>query len=101
MVPLMGLTPKRKQSGIGDPQLGISEAGDGYLRSLLVEGAHRILQDRSPAGALGTWGRELAKRGKRKAIVAVARKLAVILHRLWVTQQPFKAYPERAGTAQV
>ena len=101
----VGLTPKRKQSGISDPQLGISKAGDGYLRSLLVECAHRILQDRSPASTLRTWGRELAKRGgkrgKRKAIVAVARKLAVILHRLWLTQQPFQAYPERAAAAQV
>ena len=86
----LGLTPARRQSGTSDPQLGITKAGDGYLRSLLVECAHRILQDRSPASALRTWGRQLAKRGgkrgKRKAIVAVARKLAVILHRLWLTQ---------------
>ena len=97
----IGLTPARKQSGASDPQLGISKAGDGYLRSLLVECAHRLLQDRSPACALRSWGRELAKRGgkrgKRKAIVAVARKLAVILHRLWLTRQPFKAYPKSVG----
>lgn len=101
----LGLTPARKQSGTSDPQLGITKAGDGYLRSLLVECAHRILQDRSPASALRTWGRELAKRGgkrgKRKAIVAVARKLAVILHRLWLTQRPFQAYPEVAAAARV
>ena len=62
---------------------------------------NRLLQDRSPACALRTWGRELAKRGgkrgKRKAIVAVARKLAVILHRLWLTRLPFEAYPPRPG----
>jgi len=50
----LGLTPARRQSGTSDPQLGITKAGDGYLRSLLVECAHRILQDRSPASALGT-----------------------------------------------
>lgn len=97
----IGLTPARKQSGASDPQLGISQAGDGYLRSLLVECAHRLLPDRSPACALRSWGRELAKRGgkrgKRKAMVAVARKLAVILHRLWLTRQPFEAYPKSAG----
>jgi transposase len=93
----LGLTPARKQSGASDPQLNISKAGDGYLRSLLVECAHRMLQDRSPGCALRAWGRELAKRGgkrgKRKAIVAVARKLAVVLHRIWLTGQPFSAYP--------
>lgn len=97
----IGLTPARKQSGASDPPLGISKAGDGYLRSLLVECAHRLLPDRSPACALRSWGRELAKRGgkrgKRKAMVAVARKLAVILHRLWLTRQPFEAYPKSAG----
>jgi transposase len=101
----IGLTPARKQSGASDPQLNISKAGDGYLRSLLVECAHRLLQDRSPTCALRNWGRELAKRGgkrgKRKAVVAVARKLAVILHRLWLTGQPFAAYPQLAPEAGV
>ena len=50
----LGLTPARRQSGTSDPQLGIIKAGDGYLRSLLVECAHRILQDRGPASALRT-----------------------------------------------
>ena len=98
----LGLTPARKQSGASDPQLGITKAGDGYLRSLLVECAHRMLQDRSPASKLRDWGRALAKRGgkrgKRKAIVAVARKLAVLLYRMWQTQRPFEAYPA-AGSA--
>ena len=52
---------------------------------------------------MGTWGRQLAKRGgkrgKRQAMVAVARKLAVILHRLWLTQKPFAAYPELGSEA--
>ena len=99
----LGLTPARKPSGTSDPQLGITKAGDGYLRSLLVECAHRLLQDRSPASALRDWGRKLAKRGgkrgKRKAIVAVARKLSVILYRLWQTQQPFEAYPPGTSAA--
>ena len=100
----LGLTPARKQSGASDPQLGITKAGDGYLRSLLVECAHRMLQDRSPASKLRDWGRALdkrgGKRGKRKAIVAVARKLAVLLYRIWQTQRPFEAYPA-AGSADL
>ncbi|HZZ16917.1 MAG TPA: IS110 family transposase [Candidatus Sulfotelmatobacter sp.] len=85
----VGLRPKRSDSGESQPQLGISKEGDLYLRKLLVQGAHCILGRRGPDTDLQRWGRKLAERGgknaRKRAIVAVARKLAILLHRLWVT----------------
>lgn len=85
----LGLCPRSQASGDSNPQLRISKAGDGRLRRLLVQGAHRLL---GPFGAdcdLRRYGLKLAARGgkaaKKKAAVAVARKLAVLLHRLWVS----------------
>jgi transposase len=92
----LGLRPKQRQSGDRDPQLGIAKNGDNYLRSLLVECAHHILS-RGPDSALQRWGRSLTtggKSAKRRALVAVARKLAVLLHRLWVTGQTFRPFPD-------
>lgn len=91
----LGLRPKQRQSGGRDPELGIAKNGDGYLRSLLVECAHHVLS-RGPDSALRRWGMGLncgGKAAKRRALVAVARKLAVLLHRIWVTGQPFVAFP--------
>jgi transposase len=74
--------------------LRITKEGDGYLRKLLVQGAHYILGFRGPDTDLRRWGLKLAMRGgknaKKRAVVAVARKLAVLLHRLWVTGQPYE-----------
>jgi transposase len=85
----VGLRPKRSDSGESQPQLGISKEGDRYLRKLLVQGAHYILGQRGPDTDLKRWGLKLAERGgknaKKRALVAVARKLAILLHRLWVT----------------
>jgi transposase len=92
----LGLRPRQRQSGDRDPQLGIAKNGDCYLRSLLVECAHHVLS-RAPDSALQRWGLALAaggKRVKRRALVAVARKLAVLLHRLWVTGERFRPFPE-------
>jgi len=96
--PYLGLRPRRKQSGDHDPQLGITKAGNRYLRSLLVECANFILGPFGQDSDLRRWGLRLVERGGRRprqrALVAVARKLAVLLHRLWVTQaeyQPFYA----------
>jgi transposase len=90
----LGLRPRRSQSGRSDPQLGITKAGDGYLRTLLVQCAHHILGPFGPPSALQMWGRRLAehggKNGRRRAVVAVARKLAVLLHRLWVSQDSYE-----------
>lgn len=87
--PFLGLTPKRDQSGQTDKQLGITKAGDSYLRRLLVGSAHYILGPFGPDCDLQRFGLKLAARGgknaKRRAVVAVARKLAVLLHRLWKT----------------
>ncbi|MBV8895858.1 MAG: IS110 family transposase [Acidobacteriaceae bacterium] len=84
-----GLRPKRRDSGERQPELGITKEGDVYLRKLLVQGAHCILSQRAPDTDLKRWGSRLAARGgknaKKRALVAVARKLAVLLHRLWVT----------------
>ena len=90
----VGLRPKQSQSGQSQPQLRISKEGDRYLRTLLVQGAHCVLSRRGPDTDLKRWGLKLAERGgnnaKKRAIVAVARKLAVLLHRLWVTAEVYE-----------
>jgi len=85
---LVGLRPKRRDSGEKAPELSITKKGNRMLRRLLVQCSHRILGPFGPDSTLRRWGLSLVarsgtKRGKRKAIVAVARKLAVILHTLW------------------
>jgi transposase len=85
----VGLQPGRRNSGQSEPQMHISKEGDPYLRALLVQAAHHILGPWGVDSDLRRWGLQLAehggKRGKKRAIVAVARKLAVLLHRLWVS----------------
>jgi transposase len=94
----LGLRPRQKQSGQPDPQLGISKGGDPYLRKLLVQCAHHILGHWGKDSSLRQWG--LAKSdgacGKKRAVVAVARKLAVLLHRMWTTGEIFKPFPQMA-----
>jgi len=89
-----GLRPERKESGERKPELGISKEGDSYLRKMLVQAAHYILGHQGPDTDLKRWGLRLAGRGgknaKKRAIVAVARKLAVLLHRLWVTGEVYE-----------
>jgi transposase len=90
----VGLRPKRSNSGEREPQLGITKEGDEYLRTLLVQGAHYIISRLGPDTDLKRWGLKLAasggKRAKKRAIVAVARKLAVLLHRLWPTGEVYE-----------
>jgi transposase len=90
----VGLQPKRSQSGDREPQLGITKEGDRYLRMLLVQGAQGVLRQNAPDTDLKRWGLQLASRGgknaKKRAIVGVARKLAVLLHRLWVTGEEYE-----------
>jgi transposase len=100
----LGLRPERSQSGEHDPQLGITKAGNRYLRWLLVECAHRLLRVDAPDSVLKRWGQKLCERGgknaQKRALVAVARKLAVLLHKLWVTQQRWEPlYGVRPATA--
>jgi transposase len=84
--PYLGLCPGRDQSGGTDKQLRISKCGDGLLRRLLVSAAHYILGPFGPACALRAYGQHLvgtSVREKKRAVVAVARKLAVLLVSLW------------------
>ena len=89
----LGLTSRQAQSGKQDPQLRITKAGDVTVRRLLVSCAQYILGLFGPDTDLRRWGLELAKRGaknkKKRALVAVARKLAVLLHRLWVSKEDY------------
>jgi transposase len=89
----LGLQPGRRNAGQSQPQLQISKEGDSYLRTLLVQGAHIL----GPFGIdcdLRRWGLKLAERGgrngKKRAIVATARKLAVLLHHLWVSGEVYE-----------
>jgi transposase len=88
-----GLRPGRRNSGNSQPQMHISKEGDRYLRTLMVQGAHHILGPFGKDCDLRRWGLKLAERGgknaKKRAIVAVARKLAVLLHRLWVSGEVY------------
>ncbi len=101
----LGLRPGQSQSGDSDPQKRISKTGDSYLRSLLVQSAQYILGRFGPDSALRRWGLRLAasggKRGKKRAIVAVARKLAVMLHSMWRSGERFQSFPQPATTATV
>jgi transposase len=92
----LGLRPQQKQSGERDPQLGISRSGDRYLRKLLVQCAHHVLGTWGKDSALRQWGLSKCGANKKRAVIAVARKLAVILHRLWVTGGSFKPFPQMA-----
>jgi transposase len=102
--PFLGLTPRRDQSGDTDKQLPITKAGNTYLRRLLVGSAQYIMGPFGPESNLRLHGMSIAARGgknaKKRAVVAVARKLAVLMHRLWVTQdkyQPFYGMNKKAA----
>lgn len=90
----LGLRPRKSQSGDNDPQLRITKAGDPFVRRLLVNAANYILGPFGKDSDLRRWGLRLAERGgknaRKRAKVAVARKLAVLLHRLWVTGEVYE-----------
>ena len=91
--PYLGLVPKQEDSGDSQPQLGISKAGDQMVRKLLVGSAQYILGPFGPDTDLRRFGMKLCERGgknaKKRAVVAVARKLAVLLHRLWANGEVY------------
>jgi transposase len=99
----LGLHAGRDQSGAQDPELHITKAGDQLLRRLLVGSAQYILGPFGPDCDLRRWGLKLASRGrknaKKRAVVAVARKLAVLLHRLWVGGEVYEPLRLAAPTA--
>ena len=96
-----GLRPRRRESGDSRPQLRITKEGDAYMRKLLVQCAHHILGPFGPNSDLRQWGLQLAARGgknaKKRALVAVARKLAVLLHKLWVTGEVYEPVHVRSS----
>jgi transposase len=99
----LGLRPRQSQSGDADPQRRITKTGNSYLRSLLVQSAQYILGRFGPDSQLRRWGLKLAasggKRGKKRALVAVARKLAVLMHSMWRSGCRFEPFPQTAGPA--
>lgn len=96
----LGLRPKRRQSGSSNPMLRITKAGDSFLRRLLMQSAHYVLGPHGPDTDLRRFGERLVARGgraaRKKALVAMARKLAVLLHRLWITGEVYE--PLRSET---
>ena len=101
----LGLQPGRRNSGQSEPQLHISKEGDPYLRTLLVQGAQHILGPFGIDCDLRRWGLSLAERGgrngKKRAIVATARKLAVLLHHLWVSGEVYEPLHHSSPTTVV
>ena len=86
-----GLTPRRYQSGETDVAGGISRVGDAMARTALYEAAQSVLTRTTRFSALKRWAMEVAKRrGMRRAKVALARKLACVLHRLWIDGSEFR-----------
>ena len=98
--PYLGLCPKRDQSGETDKELHVSKCGDRYLRKLLVSAAQYILGPFGCPSALREYGMRLAEdgtgRAKKRAVVAVARKLAVLLLTLWKGKVCYEPYPVMA-----
>ncbi len=96
----LGLCPRRDQSGETDKELRISKCGDQYLRCLLVNAAQYILGPFGTDSALREHGLRLAQEGtaraKKRAVVAVARKLAVLLLTLWKSREPYESFPTMA-----
>lgn len=98
----LGLTPSRRDSGDSQPQMRITKEGDRYVRRLLVGSAQYLLGPFGVDCDLRRHGLAIAARGgknaKRRAVVAVARKLAVLLHRLWITQAEYRPLQNSSTT---
>lgn len=98
----LGLAPGRKSSGEQDPQRRITKQGDLYLRRLLVQSAHYVLGPFGRDCDLRRYGERLAARGgknaKKRAVVAVARKLSVLLHRLWRNAEVYEPLRQASGS---
>jgi transposase len=95
----LGLRPRLRASGDVVRRGWITKEGDADVRRLLVQAAHAHLRSRTDT-ALKRWAEGLIPRiGKRKAIVALARKLAVLMHRLWLTGEAYQPFPEEVAKA--
>jgi transposase len=90
----LGMRPRKQDSGESSPQLGITKAGNQYLRKMMVNCAHHILGPLGRDSDLRRYGLRICARGgknaKKRAVIAVARKLSVLLHRLWVTGEVYE-----------
>lgn len=99
----LGLRPRKNESGDSKPQLRITKTGDGFLRRLLVQAAHRALGPFGADSDIRRWGLALAERGgknaKKRAIIAVARKMAVVMHKIWVSGQNYVPFREAAAAS--
>ena len=99
----LGLVPRRDQSGGRDPELGITKTGDTMLRTLLVQCAHYIIGPFGSDSDLRRHGLRIASAGKKnarkRAVVAVARKLAVLLHRLWLSEGAYEPLRNSSSSA--
>jgi transposase len=97
--PFVGLCPRKHSSGDSDPKLSITRAGNPFLRRILVQSAQYVLGPHGPDCELRRHGEKLVRRGgkcaKKRAVVAVARKLSVLLHRLWVDDTPYDPWHQR------
>jgi len=95
-----GLVPRRDQSGAVEKQLSITKAGDPMVRTLLVQCAHKVLAKNAPDSDLRRAGERIASRGgrtaKRRAVIAVARKLAVLMHALWRSGEVYEPLRNQA-----
>ena len=90
----LGLRPSLRQSGDRAYRGRITREGDAEMRRLLVQAAHAAMHSRKESSLL-RWAKQLEQRvGKSKAVVALARKIAVLLHRLWITGESFRAFPQ-------
>jgi len=102
----LGLVPKLDQSCTSNPQLRITKSGDPYLRKLLVTAAHHVLGARGSDSALRRYGHRICAEGsnnrgaKKRAVVAVARKLGVLLHHVWQTGEHYTPFPNGVPRTQ-
>jgi transposase len=92
----LGLRPRVRDSGERERRGAITREGDSEMRRLLVQAAHAALHAKRDS-ALKRWAERLVRRlGKSKAVVALARKIAVLLHHLWVSGEDYQAFPKAA-----
>ncbi len=97
--PFLGLTPRLRQSGDQELRGPITKQGDPAMRRLLVQAALCLLRTKRDS-ALKTWAVGVGdRRGKKKGIVALARKLAVVMHRMWITGEEYQPFPRSEANA--
>src|ERR1700732_1326195 len=98
----VGLTPKRYQSGEIDYDGGVSKCGDALLRTIIYDAGHSLLTRSRKWSWLKAWGMRVAqRRGIRRDSVSVARRLAVVLHRMWVDGSEFRWSKDSAAAPTV